>query len=130
MEADVGAESITLNDVTINMPTGPEPHGYDRLASFMGFFPEAAIFSRFAALNAKNLLYFQAELSFLEQELERAAKADAQSASETRRRYSREWFTLSHAEEQQDGDPRQWKIFLRIRRVLNEFSRSNSIASV
>jgi hypothetical protein len=55
MEADAGAESITLNDVTINMPTGPEPHGYDRLASFMGFFPEAAIFSRFAALNAKNL---------------------------------------------------------------------------
>ena len=123
MEADLGAESITLNDVTVDMPTSSKKYGYDRLAAFMEFFPEAAIFRRFATLNAKNLLYFQAELSFLEKELEDAAKADAESLSESRRRYSREWFMLSHAEDQQDGDSRQWQIFLRIRRVLGEFSR-------
>jgi hypothetical protein len=130
MEADQGAESITLNDVTVDMPTDSQPHGYDRLASLMAFLPEAAIFRRFATLNAKNLLYFQAELSFLEEQLEEAEKADAQSSSQNRRQYSREWFKLSHAEDHQDGDPRQWAIFLRIRRVLGEFSRSNSVETV
>jgi hypothetical protein len=123
MQGDSNAESITLNEVTIDMRTGPQPHGYDRLASFMGFYLEAAIFRRFATLNAKNILYLQAELFALEQELEKAAKADTQSLSNNRQRYAREWHALSHAEEQQDGNPRQWEIFLRIRRVLSAYSK-------
>jgi hypothetical protein len=61
MQGDSNDKSITLNEVTIDMRTGPQPHGYDLLASFMGFYLEAAIFRRFATLNAKNILYLQAE---------------------------------------------------------------------
>jgi hypothetical protein len=43
--------------------------GYTKLASVMGKNPELAIFRRFSALNAKNLLYLQAEHVNLEARL-------------------------------------------------------------
>jgi hypothetical protein len=41
-------------------------NGYPKLARHMGASPEIAIFRRFGALNAQNLLYLQAELVHLE----------------------------------------------------------------
>jgi hypothetical protein len=38
------------------------PNGYTKLAIQMGQYSEMAIFRRFGALNAQNLLYLQAEL--------------------------------------------------------------------
>ena len=43
--------------------------GYDRFAQFMGTHPKLAISRRFGALNLRNLLYLQAELIYLEDEL-------------------------------------------------------------
>ena len=43
--------------------------GYAKLASFMASDSEFAIFRRFGALNAQNLLYYQAELMDLETHL-------------------------------------------------------------
>jgi hypothetical protein len=40
--------------------------GYPKLSRLMAFYPEVAIFRRFGALNAENLLYLQAELQDLE----------------------------------------------------------------
>jgi len=42
--------------------------GYAKLSSLMGTDPEFAIYRKFAALNAQNLLYYQAELMGLEAE--------------------------------------------------------------
>ncbi len=122
MDADSIAESSTVHEVKIDMPLDPEPQGHDRLASFMGMFPEAAIFRRFATLNAKNILYLQAELLSLEKELNSAAEDDARSTSERRREYSRRWKLLSSGSDDSDGNPQQWKTFMKIRTTLNEYS--------
>ncbi|EON62157.1 hypothetical protein W97_01376 [Coniosporium apollinis CBS 100218] len=45
-------------------------HGYPRLAHWVGREPSFAIFRRFATLNAKNILYLQAEIAYLELELD------------------------------------------------------------
>jgi hypothetical protein len=43
--------------------------GYPRIATRMALKPETAIFRRFTALNARNLLYMQADLCRLEAQL-------------------------------------------------------------
>lgn len=50
-------------------------HGYPRLATFMAHEPGAAIYRRFASLNARILLYRQAEIVCLEHELDDLEKA-------------------------------------------------------
>lgn len=122
MDAASAATSETAHEVKIDVPAGPEAHGYDRLASFMGFLPEVAIFHRFAALNAKNILYLQAELLSLERQLTIAAEDDARSTSPRRQAYSRQWFSMSHSDGQPDGNPRQWRTFMKIRRALDEYN--------
>ncbi|TKA82585.1 hypothetical protein B0A55_01189 [Friedmanniomyces simplex] len=44
-------------------------HGYPKLATFLGGHEGYAIYKRFASLNARNLLYHQAKLVYLEHEL-------------------------------------------------------------
>ncbi|ERF75969.1 hypothetical protein EPUS_01335 [Endocarpon pusillum Z07020] len=123
MEAGSMAESSTVDEVKIDMPMDPRPpEGYDRLASFMGYFPETAIFRRFATLNAKNILYLQAELFWLEEELEKVVKDDAQCTNGNRPLYSRDWYRLSHSEEHSDSNSKQWKIFMNIRKALKEYN--------
>jgi hypothetical protein len=122
MEADSSAGSSTANEVTIEMPTDSGPQGYHRLASLMGLVPEAAIFRRFATLNAKNLLYFEVELVWLEGQLDLTAEKDARSSNETSREHSRNWYILSQSGDESGGEPPQWKIFMRIRRTLKEYS--------
>jgi hypothetical protein len=53
-------------------------HGYPKLAKFMGGTGGYAIYKRFAALNARNLLYHQARLTRLEHELNDLEQAFAQ----------------------------------------------------
>lgn len=122
MDTDSIAGSSTAHEIKIDMPIDPEPQGHDRLASLMGMFPEAAIFRRFAALNAKNILYLQAELLLLEKKLNLAAEDDARSTSERRQEYSRRWDLLSSGSQDPDGHPQQWETFLKIRTTLNEYS--------
>jgi hypothetical protein len=49
----------------ISQPT----HGYPKIARLMGENPDLAIFRSFRELNARNLLYYQAELVHLEDQL-------------------------------------------------------------
>ncbi|KAI9863298.1 MAG: hypothetical protein M1813_003740 [Trichoglossum hirsutum] len=53
--------------------------GYDKLAAFMGDHHEMLILRRFSMLNAKNLLYLQAELVNLEAELKDIVTSDRNS---------------------------------------------------
>jgi hypothetical protein len=43
--------------------------GYPRLTGYMALKPDALVFRRFNELNARNLLYLQAELCVLERQL-------------------------------------------------------------
>lgn len=97
--------------------------GYSILASLMGAYPEVAIFRRFGAINARNLLYLQAELTALEKKLLDAEKADLESGHPDRSIYSRDWRTLAESIEAPDGDGSQWQIFLRLREKLREYSK-------
>jgi hypothetical protein len=75
---------------------GPSKKRYDsdytRLASLMMENPEKAIVRRFALLQVKTLLYMQAELVELEDQLEKAVRYDKQFQDTSP--YARSWFWL------------------------------------
>ena len=50
--------------------------GYPKLAGYITSLPEVAIFRRFGAMNARNLLYLQAELTDLEAALLQTERRD------------------------------------------------------
>jgi hypothetical protein len=99
--------------------------GYPKLAAAMGVIPETAIFRRFAALNAQNLLYFQAELVELEQKLKETQLADSQNPHGMKSKYALDWFWLSNSAEY--GDETQLRILKEIRAKLKEYSRWHSL---
>ncbi|KAM7214997.1 hypothetical protein V8F06_009599 [Rhypophila decipiens] len=102
--------------------------GYHRLAALMGAHPETAIFRRFGQLNGLNLLYLQAELTNLENDLHRAAKSDSKSSHYERSIYARDWQTLHESgdakAEKDGGNPTQWNIMLQVRDKLNEYNHA------
>lgn len=97
------------------------PEGYLKLSAFQGKFPEIAIFRRFAALNAQNLLLMQAELSHLQLELNEIILEDCQSGDEKRRVYNQDWWTLNQAS-QEGRSPAQMRKILEIREKLQSYS--------
>jgi hypothetical protein len=94
--------------------------GYPKLAGRMEHLPEEAIFRRFGALNARNLLYFQAQLVALEGELVRRERED--SGQLERCRFANDWFWLSQSQLQ--GSSEQLDLVLKIRATLKEYSKT------
>jgi hypothetical protein len=103
----------------------PFPHivkGYPKLAAKMEIQPEASIYRRFGALNAQNLLYFQAELTFLERQLREQQWQDHQDQNTgSKSLYAVNWYRLDDSEV--DGDTDQLELVLRIRERLKEYSK-------
>lgn len=127
-------------------------YNYLTLAQKLGNEPGFAIFRRFATLNAKNLLYLQAELTLLEDELDYLEYEDQEAEDETRRNYQWEARLLMEHLEDKDNNKRrkeeeedededkeakdktntpnmknkrkteQWKKMLEIRSKLKEYS--------
>jgi len=111
---------------TIDMPTASYPpseliSGYPKFAGRMELIPEIAIFRRFGALNAQNLLYLQAQLVSLEQELRAREKEDSVSGHAN---YAFDWFWLQRSAE--GGHCAQWDLVKKTRKMLKEYSNSNS----
>ncbi|KAI4632123.1 uncharacterized protein J4E87_001594 [Alternaria ethzedia] len=98
--------------------------GYPKLARQMGVFPESAIFRSFGALNAKNLLYLQAELTYLEEALRDMEVKDNASAQGEKARYSSDWFWLEVSAQERDGDASQLSLILKIREKLREYNET------
>lgn len=97
--------------------------GYPKIAHLMAHHPELAILRRFRALNSQNLLYLQAKLTHLEEELEELAQKD--DADPSRTFYKRDWWSL--AKSRGNGSEKgQWKKVLQIRKTLNVYSTSIS----
>ena len=97
----------------------PPPNGYARMADMVGQYPETAIFSRFARLNAKNLLYMQAELVQMEYELDTVAFEDSQGDDPNRRSFQAYVYNMKKA---RGPDSLQWRMVLEIRQRLKEYS--------
>jgi hypothetical protein len=103
-------------------PLADKVKGYPKLAGQIELRPETAIFRRFGALNAENLLYFQAELVWLEMELKKQQAEDSLSGHPRKSKYALSWYQLSTSED--DGDVRQLSLVLKIRETLRLYSRS------
>src|SRR5688500_7611181 len=95
--------------------------GYPKLAAKTEIQPEFSIYRRFGALNAQNLLYFQAELADLEEELREQQVEDERNQAGKKSLYSKSWFRLQDSEI--DGDTEQLELVLRIRKTLQEYSQ-------
>jgi hypothetical protein len=81
--------------------------GHSKIAQLMGRHDEFAMLRRFGALNMQNLLYMQAELSYLEEDLKELAYEDSQDAD--RVVYARDWWSLSQSEDEKELS--QWQKF-------------------
>ena len=108
--------------MTSNIPGIEKVYGYPRFAGQIETQPEYAIFRRFGALNAENLLYLQAELTDLEISLRQQQKVDSESGHARKSKYSRSWYPLSISKSH--GDTTQLDIVLEIRKKLKEYSMS------
>ncbi|KAL8838166.1 MAG: hypothetical protein Q9176_005249 [Flavoplaca citrina] len=100
--------------------------GYAKLASIMGAHPEVAILRRFGSLNVRNLLYLQAELIALEQNLRACTEKNITSGDADRTASARDWYTLSRLGSGSNGtgDPdagEEWRTVLEIREKVREY---------
>jgi hypothetical protein len=93
--------------------------GYPKLAGQMGILPESAMFRTFAALNARNLLYLQAELVALENALLQCEIDDAKD--EKRCQYALDWFWL-HQSQWDEETSKQYNLIHQIKEKLKEYS--------
>jgi hypothetical protein len=93
--------------------------GYAKIAHLMGRHTELGIFRRFGALNFQNLLYLQAKLTRLENDLKQLVQRD--QAHPDREFYSKDWWSLARTKGN-DPNKRQWKKVLQIRKTLREYS--------
>ena len=119
---------------------------YSALADSMAKHPALQIFRRYSALNVKSILYYEAELAYLESFLKTVEGRDHQSSNLLRDKFGDRWCALafgaagtnefeamseddrSNAEaiedsagDQEDGAARQWKLMCRIRTVLDAY---------
>ena len=97
--------------------------GYPKLAAMMESLPEAAIFRRFGALNAQNLLYYQAELTYLEQKLHTQQHKDKTQGTDSEKKYAVDWYWLVRARKY--GDATQLDLVLKTRTLLKEYSEQS-----
>jgi len=95
--------------------------GYSRLAALMGKRRDLAIFRRFSALNAKNLLYMQGELIHLEAELKMIALENRKSTDPKKADFEYSISTLMGPHTSEDGNE-HWAKILEIREKLKEYS--------
>jgi hypothetical protein len=92
--------------------------GYHKLASLIGDQAGLAMYRRFGSLAAKNLLYMQAELVLLEDELKTIAECDHQDPQCANLGMC--WEALRNAPKE-GARNLQWQKFLEIRAKINEY---------
>ena len=103
------------------------PHGYPQVATFMGDHPEMAMVRRFRGLNARNLLYLQAELVQIEKELLKCERDDANNKIDPYKPY----YALDYKflAIPQPGNI-QLELILKMRAKLKEYSTSSRLVGL
>jgi hypothetical protein len=97
--------------------------GYPKIAARMSLIPETAMFRRFGALNARNLLYLQSDLAYIEKELEQLEWEDSKSNIGKRNRYAQNMRFLHTASVARDGGTKQRELVMRMRETLHQYSK-------
>ena len=82
--------------------------GYGKFANLMGEFSELTIFRRFGALNAKLLLYRQAELVRLEDDRKFIAQEDEKHADT--KEFAKSWHKMHEASSDCGADQQREKV--------------------
>lgn len=95
--------------------------GYAKVAELMARYDELGIFRGFKSLNFQMLLYLQAEIIHLEEEL--AVRVQKDKACPARQAHAIDWWSLSHGED--DGARKQWGTVLEIQAKLENYSKIN-----
>lgn len=97
-----------------------QPEGYPKLAALQGTYSQLGIYRRFSTLNARNLLYLQAELVILEADLNQFTKNDCMSEDLNAKHYQKNWYYLS---ERKNGVANsQYHTMLCVRQKLKEYN--------
>jgi hypothetical protein len=99
--------------------------GYAKVAQLMGNQEEFAILRRFRVLNMQKLLYQQAEIIHLEDEINQLAKRD--SSHGERQFHAKDWWSLSQGGEGEDLE--QWYKFLELSGKLEQYSACSLLLS-
>lgn len=97
--------------------------GYPKMADFIGLEPQLAIFKRFGALNAENLLYMQAEIATLEEDLRSIVSGpdDSTNTQEAKNRdFAASWRLLQEA----GPNSLQYRKRMELRERLKEYSET------
>ncbi|KAL2024950.1 hypothetical protein VTK56DRAFT_3649 [Thermocarpiscus australiensis] len=92
--------------------------GYAKTALLMATYEEFAIFRRFKQLNYQDLLYQQAEITYLQDCISHLAHRDA--AHPERVTYPRFWWRLAHGKDREGRE--QWKKWKRLRKKLHKYN--------
>jgi len=95
---------------------------YSRLSKLIGTHQDLAIFRKFASLNAKNILYMQAELIHLQTELENIELANRNSGDVQKAAFQVSLFDLKDSFGTKND--LQWRKAMEIRRNLKAYSPS------
>ncbi len=93
---------------------------YTALASMMANHAEAAIFRRFDTLNIKNLLYMQAELVDLENQLHEIESEDKKSKAPNKVAFSSSVQALRRSASTRDND--QWMKYKEVQEKIHAYS--------
>ena len=123
------AAASSSSTTTSQQPGNASEGAYSRLAELMGEYPDLAIYRKFNRLDALNLLFYQAELVYLEEDLRLQAALDRLSGDSARQNYSRNWWLLHQGIKDGSNNvddekcDQQWQIFLKIRVVLEKYSK-------
>jgi len=105
-----------------DLPEDPV-EGWPTVSKMMASTPEWGNLCRFSDLNMKSLLYYQAELFQLRQELHHHEYNDfrnAEPGSSTSEFFSRADFLVASKDAEMH---KQWDVMVKIREVLKEYSR-------
>ncbi|KAK3652931.1 hypothetical protein LTR56_004879 [Elasticomyces elasticus] len=85
---------------------------------------ESAQVLRFGDINVQNILYLQAEISALRQDLRAAEKQANDSQSGDPRLFAVDWYTLAHTLDDDGKLNGQWQKVLQLRQLMKEYNEA------
>jgi len=119
-ETDPEAPKSVEKDASFTEAWKDYPVGYPRIAERIAVKPETGIYRRFDALNARHILYLQAELCRLEEDLQEQESNDCKDTVGHRSLYAIDYECM--LDEEQADPKKQLKLIHKIHQKLNQYS--------
>jgi hypothetical protein len=125
MVETIPMQNVTTDTVSVasELAKSGSPPGYPQVADFMGDHPTLAMVRRFRGLNARNLLYLQAELVLIENKLLEQEKIDAKN--DATKQYARDYQWIIPPAGGEGSE--QWRLIKEMKDKLKEYSEQSSL---